>query len=161
MGGFTGGLAASLRVASVPTGRGCSAPTTLPPREWRAARFPVHDGDPPRSGTPPAADWRRRDASVAGGHRSCYDITMSRGRTPRPRIAVELTPDPDGGGYTAHVPDLPAYGEGATAEEAIKDLKEAIRGYIDTFGLTDALARISPPFEVRQIDWDLAELSRG
>jgi predicted RNase H-like HicB family nuclease len=78
-----------------------------------------------------------------------------------PRITVELIPDPDLGGYTARVPDLPAYGEGATQEEAIDDLKEAIRGYIETFGLTDALARISTPLEVRQLDWDLAELSRG
>jgi predicted RNase H-like HicB family nuclease len=80
---------------------------------------------------------------------------------PMPRITVELIPDPDWGGYTARVPDLPAYGEGATEAEAIDDLKEAIRGYIETFGLTDALARISPPLEVRQLDWDLAELSRG
>ncbi len=78
-----------------------------------------------------------------------------------PRITVELIPDPEFGGYTARVPDLPAYGEGATEEEAIEDLKEAIRGYIETFGLTDALARITAPLELRQLDWDLAELARG
>ena len=77
------------------------------------------------------------------------------------RISVELIPDPEHGGYTARVPDLPAYGEGATEEEAIADLREAIRGYIETFGLADALARVSTPLEVRQLDWDLAELSRG
>ena len=78
-----------------------------------------------------------------------------------PRISVEIIPDPEFGGYTARVPDLPAYGEGATEEEAIADLKKAICGYIETFGLPDALARISEPLEVRQLDWDLAELSRG
>jgi predicted RNase H-like HicB family nuclease len=78
-----------------------------------------------------------------------------------PQLTVELIPDREFGGYTARVPDLPAYGEGATEEEAIDDLKQAIRGYIETFGLTDALARISAPLQVRQLDWDLAELSRG
>jgi predicted RNase H-like HicB family nuclease len=78
-----------------------------------------------------------------------------------PRITVELIPDPEFGGYTARVPDLPAYGEGATEDEAIADLREAIRGYIETFGLADALARVSAPLEVRQLDWDWAELSGG
>ena len=78
-----------------------------------------------------------------------------------PQLTVELIPDLEFGGYTARVPDLPAYGEGATEEEAIADLREAVRGYIETFGLADALARISSPLEVRQLDWDLAELCRG
>ena len=58
---------------------------------------------------------------------------------------VELIPDPDNGGFTARVPDIPAYGEGVTEEEAITDLREALRGYIETFGLDDALARVSSP----------------
>ena len=78
-----------------------------------------------------------------------------------PRISVELIPDLEFGGYTARVPDVPTYGEGETAEEAIADLREAIRGYIETFGLADALARISSPLEVRQLDWDFAEIARG
>jgi predicted RNase H-like HicB family nuclease len=36
------------------------------------------------------------------------------------------------------LPDIPAYGEGETEEEAIADLKEAIQGYIEAFGLEDA-----------------------
>jgi predicted RNase H-like HicB family nuclease len=60
-----------------------------------------------------------------------------------PQISVELIPDLELGGFTARVPDLPAYGEGETEEEAIADLKEAIRAYIEAFGLDDALARIS------------------
>jgi len=78
-----------------------------------------------------------------------------------PRITVELIPDPELGGFTARVPDLPAYGEGGTEEAAIADLKEAIRGYIETFGLDDAVSRISGPVQTRQFDWDLAEFARG
>ena len=64
------------------------------------------------------------------------------------------------GGFTARLPDIPAYGEGQTEEEAIADLREAIRGSIETFGLDDALQRLNTP-TVRELDWDLAELSRG
>jgi len=77
------------------------------------------------------------------------------------QIFVELIPDLDEGGFTARIPDIPAYGEGETEEEAIDDLKEAVRGYIETFGLDDALARMQSPFTVRTLDVDLAELSRG
>ena len=76
-------------------------------------------------------------------------------------ITVELIPDPDEGGFTARLPDLPAYGEGDTEEAAIADLREAVRGYIDTFGLDDALSRISNPVGVRQLDWDLTEMAHG
>ena len=75
-------------------------------------------------------------------------------------LTVELIPDPELGGFTARLPDIPAYGEGRTEEEAIADLQEAIRGYIETFGLEDALSRLSSP-AVRQLEWDLAELARG
>ena len=44
--------------------------------------------------------------------------------------------------------------------EAIADLKEALRGYIDAFGLEDALARLNTP-SLRFLDWNLAELTRG
>jgi len=60
-------------------------------------------------------------------------------------ILVELIPDPEQGGFTARLPEIPAYGEGETEEEAIADLKDAIRGYIETFGLEDARSRISSP----------------
>ena len=75
-------------------------------------------------------------------------------------MVVELIPDPEYGGFTARLPDIPAYGEGATEEEAIADLREALRGYIETFGLDDALARLSSP-SVRHLEWDLTELARG
>jgi len=75
-------------------------------------------------------------------------------------ITVELIPDTEEGGYTARLPDIPAYGEGETQDEAIADLKEALRGYIDAFGIDDALARITSP-TVQTVDWNLRELARG
>ena len=75
------------------------------------------------------------------------------------RVIVEIIADPDEGGFTARVPDVPAYGEGETEEQAIADLNEALRGYIETFGLDDALARVSSP-TVRQLDWDLPACHR-
>jgi predicted RNase H-like HicB family nuclease len=76
-----------------------------------------------------------------------------------PSLAVELIADPDEGGFTARVPDIPAYGEGETEDQAIADLTEALRGYIETFGLEDALARVSAPIEIRHIRLDLASLA--
>jgi predicted RNase H-like HicB family nuclease len=75
-------------------------------------------------------------------------------------LTIELIPDPEQGGFTARLPDIPAYGEGETEQEAIDDLKVAIRGYIDTFGLDDALARVSQP-ALRTIEIDLVDLARA
>jgi predicted RNase H-like HicB family nuclease len=75
-------------------------------------------------------------------------------------LTIEIIADPELGGFTARLPDIPAYGEGETESEAIEDLKEAIRGYIDTFGLDDALGRLTQP-SLRTIDLDLAELASG
>lgn len=58
-------------------------------------------------------------------------------------LTVELIPDLEEGGFTARLPDIPAYGEGETEEEAIRDLKEAIRGYIEAFGFEDATRRLT------------------
>lgn len=73
-------------------------------------------------------------------------------------VSVELIPDLEQGGFTARLPDIPAYGEGETEEAAIADLKEAVHGYIETFGLEDAVARLTSPTTVRQLDWDLTKL---
>jgi len=75
-------------------------------------------------------------------------------------LTVEIIPDPEEGGFTARIPDIPAYGEGETEEEAIADLKEAIQAYIEAFGLEDVLARLNPPSALRQLDWDLQTLAR-
>jgi hypothetical protein len=74
-------------------------------------------------------------------------------------VTVELIPDPDLGGFTARLPDIPAYGEGPTEEAAIADFHESIRGYIETFGLQDALSRLMVPSALRQLDWNLSELA--
>ncbi len=74
-------------------------------------------------------------------------------------LVVELIPDAEQGGYTARVPDIPAYGEGATENEASEDLKEALRAYVEAFGLEDAAARLSRPSALRQLDWNLAEFA--
>ena len=37
-------------------------------------------------------------------------------------LIVELIPDPELGGFTARIPDIPAYGEGEMENEAIMDL---------------------------------------
>jgi predicted RNase H-like HicB family nuclease len=75
-------------------------------------------------------------------------------------LIIELIPDSEQGGFTARLPDIPAYGEGETEEEAIGDLKEAIRGYIETFGLDDAMNRVSQP-ALRTVELDLVDLARG
>jgi predicted RNase H-like HicB family nuclease len=75
-------------------------------------------------------------------------------------LVIELIPDDEEGGFTARIPDIPAYGEGETEEAAIADLGAAVRGYIETFGLDDALLRVSHP-STRNIDWDLTEMARG
>ena len=77
------------------------------------------------------------------------------------QLAVELIADPTEGGYTARVPDIPAYGEGATEDAAIADLTEALRGYIEAFGLDDALQRLNAPIKMRHIELNLADLKRA
>lgn len=74
-------------------------------------------------------------------------------------LSVELIPDPELGGFTAHIPYISAYGEGETEEEAISDLKEALIGYIETFGLEDALSRIAQSPKVCFVQWNLDELT--
>jgi predicted RNase H-like HicB family nuclease len=75
------------------------------------------------------------------------------------RLSVELIPDHELGGFTARIPDIPAYGEGETEEEAIADLRQALQGYIETFGLEDALGRLISPVTIRELDWDLAGIT--
>ena len=75
-------------------------------------------------------------------------------------LIVELIPDPELGGFTARIPDIPAYGEGETEEQAIADLQEGLKGYIETFGLEDALGRVVSP-TLRQAPWDLRGLARA
>lgn len=77
------------------------------------------------------------------------------------QLTVELIPDPELGGYTARVPDIPAYGEGETEEEAIADLKEALATYVEAFGLDAATARLNPSSSLRQLNLQLEDLVRA
>ena len=76
-------------------------------------------------------------------------------------VNVELIPDAKDGGFTARLPDIPAYGEGETEEAAIADLKEALKTYIEAFGLEDALSRVNTPSALRQLDVELSDLVRA
>lgn len=38
------------------------------------------------------------------------------------QLTIEIIPDLEKGGFTARFPDIPAYGEGETEDEAIADL---------------------------------------
>jgi len=58
------------------------------------------------------------------------------------KLVVEIIPDREHGGFTACIPDIPAYGEGNTEDAAIADLREAVRAYVDTFGIQAALSRL-------------------
>ncbi|MBL8830270.1 MAG: hypothetical protein JNM18_25055 [Planctomycetaceae bacterium] len=58
-------------------------------------------------------------------------------------VTIEIIPDLEQGGFTARVPNIPAYGEGETEEAAIADLAEAIAGYIEAFGLDEAQSRLA------------------
>ena len=75
-------------------------------------------------------------------------------------LKVELIADPDLGGFTARLPDVPAYGEGRTEREAIQDLKEALQGYAEAFGLEDLSSRVLKPV-LHEVEWDLTELARA
>jgi predicted RNase H-like HicB family nuclease len=60
-------------------------------------------------------------------------------------LTVELIPDTEIGGYTARVPDIPAYGEGETEEDATADLRIALCAYIEAFGIEEAATRLNAP----------------
>jgi predicted RNase H-like HicB family nuclease len=62
--------------------------------------------------------------------------------TNRTMITIELMRSPRAGWYRAHIPNIPAYGDGETEEEALADLKNSLLGYVEEFGLDDVLSRI-------------------
>src|SRR6185295_4453339 len=84
--------------------------------ERRAAGGRFHDGAPIVPGRDPL---RGLDPQVGRSGRryfACYAGKIEE-RTMQ-RLSVELIPDPELGGFTARIPDIPAYGEGET-EQAI------------------------------------------
>ncbi len=70
-----------------------------------------------------------------------------------PNVAIEITQDTEQGRYTAHILDIPAYGEGATAEEAIADLKVGLQAFIEENGMQATLARIHSPAQLREVNF--------
>jgi len=76
-------------------------------------------------------------------------------------LTVEIIPDLEQGGFTARVPDIPAYGEGDTEEQALADLRVALAAYVEAFGIDDAMARVNSPSSLRRLDVDLADLARA
>ena len=78
---------------------------------------------------------------------------------PLPNVTIELIPDPELGGFTAFIPDIPVLGEGKTEQEAIADLEVCLQGYIEHYGIEDVLSRIIAPSQIRQVN--LGELVHG
>lgn len=74
------------------------------------------------------------------------------------RVPVHLEYDDEAKLYSAYVPDIPGCGEGATQAEAIADLKESLRTYIEVRGLEKSLSCIRPPAQIFELD--LAEVTR-
>jgi predicted RNase H-like HicB family nuclease len=72
-------------------------------------------------------------------------------------LTVEIIPDLEQGGFTARVPDIPAYGESDNEDDAVADLKEALAAYVEEFGLEDALSRLNAPVSLRRLDLRLEE----
>ena len=70
-----------------------------------------------------------------------------------PMVTIELIPDTEQGGFTAHIPNIPAYGEGQTEEEAIRDLKVGLQAFIEENGMTEALLRINAPSQLRKVNF--------
>jgi hypothetical protein len=46
-------------------------------------------------------------------------------------------------GFTARGPNIPAYGEGATEDEAIADFRKRLFAYVEEFALENALAPVN------------------
>ena len=56
----------------------------------------------------------------------------------RLQISAELIPDSRNGGYTVYCPEFDIMTQGDDPDEAIENLKEAVRGYIKTVGIKQA-----------------------
>lgn len=75
------------------------------------------------------------------------------------RVPVHVEFDDETNLYSAYVPDIPGCGEGETQAEAIADLKESLRAYIEARGIEKALSCIRPRAQVLELD--LTEVARG
>ena len=75
------------------------------------------------------------------------------------RVAVHIERDEESDLFSAYVPDIPGCGEGRSEAEAIADLKESLRAYIEARGLDKALSLVRPRAQVRELD--LTQVTRG
>jgi predicted RNase H-like HicB family nuclease len=75
------------------------------------------------------------------------------------RVPVHVEHDTEAKLFSAYVPDIPGCGEGATEAEAIADLKESLRAYIEARGIEKAISCIRPRAQILELD--LAEVTRG
>jgi len=60
-------------------------------------------------------------------------------------VSVTLSYDEEINQWGAWLPDVAAYGQGETPQEAIDDLKEALALYIEEVGYEKFLAELAPP----------------
>jgi len=63
----------------------------------------------------------------------------------RLQISAELIPDPKNGGYTVYCPEFDIMTQGDDPDQAITNLKEALRGYIKVVGVKQAFKEYRHP----------------
>jgi predicted RNase H-like HicB family nuclease len=63
----------------------------------------------------------------------------------RLQISAELISDPNNGGYTVYCPEFDVMTQGDDPDEAIGNLKEAVKGYIKTIGIKQAFKEYRKP----------------
>ncbi|MBI3619186.1 hypothetical protein HY213_04115 [Candidatus Peregrinibacteria bacterium] len=66
-------------------------------------------------------------------------------------VTVTFVLDEELGIWTAYVPDVAAYGEGETKEDALEDLKKAVALYIEAAGEEAFYAHLAPVAEYKKI----------
>ena len=54
------------------------------------------------------------------------------------QLTAELIPDPKNGGYTVYCPEFDVMTQGDDPDDALANLKEALRGYIKAVGIKKA-----------------------
>ena len=63
----------------------------------------------------------------------------------RLQITAELIPDPHNGGYIVYCPEFDVMTQGDNPDEALANIKEAVRGYVKTIGIRQAFKEYRHP----------------
>lgn len=63
----------------------------------------------------------------------------------RLQITAELIPDQESSGYTVYCPEFDIMTQGEDPDDAIKNLREALRGYIKVVGIQQAFKEYRKP----------------